>query len=225
MLDLPVHARCELCLGPVGSSRRALCGACVAALPRARGHCPQCTRRLPAGGVCGECLRHGGLADRVVAAVRYDAACGRLVQALKFEGRYELAATMGAIFVARLADGLAGWPDCLVPVPLHPRRLRARGYDQARELALAISDLTALPVDSSWVRRIRHTGPQSTLDPAERRRNLRHAFLARGERSYRRIALIDDVITTGATVRALRSALGEREDRSIQAWAFAAALR
>lgn len=205
--------RCLLC-GEPGAHGRDLCPACLAALPRQRCACPRCALPLPQpAAACGDCLRQPPPFDRSLAAYTYGFPLDRLLPRFKFHGDLaagrELAA--GLIEAAITADR----PQTLIPVPLHPARLRERGYNQALELARPLAAALALPLRPNLLQRRRATDPQTELDAATRRRNVRGAFLAPGPVPGH-IALVDDVMTTGATLaecaRVLRHAGAERVD-------------
>lgn len=193
-----------------------LCDQCEAMLPWNRNACARCALPLGADAVlCGECLRDPPPFWSTQAVWRYAFPVDQLLPRFKFHD--DLAA--GAVIARGMAEGLreAPRPDALVPVPLHRQRLRERGYDQALELAKGVSRQLGLPVISDGLRRIVPTKAQTGLDAAARRRNLRGAFEARTLRPWpRHVALVDDVMTTGATLReatrALRAAGVERVD-------------
>ena len=99
-------------------------------------------------------------------------------------------------------------PDLLIPIPLHPTRLKFRGFNQAHEIADAIKALTGIPIDDQLCQRITESPPQKGLSAAARRRNIKQAFRLTRKLRGERLALVDDVLTTGATVSELtRSAL------------------
>jgi ComF family protein len=141
------------------------------------------------------------------------------VQQLKYHGRRRTAARLAALLledpsVRRLVDT----SDVLVPVPLHPRRLRERGYNQSALLAAALARLTGRPVHEAVLVRRRDTPPQAGRPAAERRRNVAGAFVVRrrGPVDGRVVTVVDDVTTTGATARECARALagaGAREVR------------
>lgn len=180
-----------------------LCAACLGGLPWARSACPGCGR--PAGPLACACrLGPGPVPARACAALLYHPPVDHLLRRFKFHG--DLAA--GALLAALMAHALApaDRPQALVPVPLHRARLRQRGYDQALELARPLSASLGLPLQARLLRRVRATAPQSELGAAERQRNVRGAFAA-GPTPLRHVALVDDVMTTGATLQAAARAL------------------
>lgn len=220
--------RCLVCDEP-GLLGLDLCAACAADLPWNRIACPRCALPLPEAAACGECLqREAALArrgqvpalDEVHAGFVYAAPLDRLLPRFKFHR--DLAA--GALLSQLMAEAAAGLPrpDAIVPVPLHRARLRRRGYDQALELARPLARALDLPLRDDLLRRVRVTAPQSELSAAARRRNLRGAFaLAPDARVPQHIALVDDVMTTGATLHAAATALKRAGVRRVVAWVCA----
>jgi ComF family protein len=159
-----------------------------------------------------------------LAAVRapfaYVPPLSRFLHELKYRRRRSLGAALGKL----LADDLLGIPcraDAIVAVPMHPRRLRARTFNQADEIARPVARLLGLPMLVRGLRRHQHTQSQTTLDRRARIRALAEAFAVERELDGMRIAVIDDVVTTGATVNALAAALAAAGARSTEAWALA----
>jgi ComF family protein len=142
---------------------------------------------------------------------------------LKFHGRLADARLLGELFLASLDPAVHPLPECLIPVPLHPVRLRERGFNQALELARPISQQLNLPLEPHIVQRRLHTRPQSELSGTTRRLNLRHAFHLAAPVPYRHVALIDDVVTTASTLNELARVLRQTGVKTIQIWAIARA--
>ena len=152
------------------------------------------------GALCADCARERASWDRARAVLRYDRHSRRLVLALKYD-RTDLAKALGG-WMRRAGGELLDGADFIVPVPLHWTRLFARRYNQAGLLAHAIHAAGGPPVAPEWLVRRRRTPSQGRLGPAARARNVRGAFALRPGRSVagKRLVIVDDVLTTGATV-------------------------
>ena len=214
--------RCLVCTEP-GETGRDLCPACYRDLPWNRSACARCGLPLPRPAPrCGRCLPGRPVQASTQAVFRYAPPLDRLLPRLKFHG--DLAA--GRLLSGLLAQGLAEAPRpaALVPVPLHHRRLRQRGYDQALELARPLARALDLPLLAGHLQRHRATVPQSELDAAARRRNVRGAFgVADGTALPRHVALVDDVMTTGATLAEAARALSRAGVSRVDLWVAARA--
>ena len=195
------------------------CWACGGGAGRAEPLCGACRRELCWLGDA--TVELGGVATW--APLGYDGPARALVRALKFRGATELAETMGAQIVASAPTGLLCPGAALVPVPLHPRRARRRGYNQAERLAAAIARRAALPV-SDCLRRVGAAGSrQLGRGRAERLTAVAHAvtLAPRPGALPRRAVVIDDVVTTGATIAACAAALRGAGVEDVRAVAYA----
>lgn len=214
--------RCRLCTQP-GHDGLDLCAACLQAAVRLETACPVCALPLPAvAGVapalCGACQRSPGLLLASHAGWRYGPTIDALVQRFKFQ--QDLAA--GALLAGLMLRHCPPWLEpgqVLVPVPLHRARLRARGFDQARELVRLLAAGTGLAWQDGLHRR-QGTLPQSGLDRTQRRRNLRGAFTALPPLPSS-VVLVDDVMTTGSTLAAAAAALQRGGATKVRAWVAA----
>ena len=175
--------------------------------------------------MCGRCLRHPPPQDRACAAFRYAAPLDRLVQRLKFGRRLGLARLTGALLATAAQSGHWERPELLIPVPLHDMRLRQRGYDQAQAIAREAGRRLGIPVDAHACRRVRATAPQTGLALADRRRNVRGAFAVQKPPAVSHVAVVDDVMTTGATAGALALALKRAGVARVDVWALCRAGR
>lgn len=156
------------------------------------------------------------------AALAYEYPVDRLVQGAKFHRRLHQARALGELLGMALAARPRPQPvpELLVPVPLHARRLAERGYNQALEIARPVAERLGLVLAPSLARRVVATAAQTGLSRAARRRNLRGAFVA-GGCAGRRVAIVDDVITTGSTAAALLRALRRAGAAQVEVWAVA----
>ena len=212
-------ARCLLCNagGAVGHD---LCVACAASLPWARLACPRCALPLSSPArACGTCLRKAPVLDEAHAAFPYRFPLDRLLPRLKFHGDLAAGRLLAGAMAVAFADLPA--PGALVPVPLARARLRQRGYDQALELARPLARSLGLPLLPDGLYRVRDTEAQSRLDAIGRRRNVRGAFAAGRGGLPDHVALVDDVMTTGATLHAAALALRHAGVRRVDAWVCA----
>ena len=164
---------------------------------------------MSAPGVCGDCLRDPPLLAQTRAVFVYGFPLDRLVPRFKFHRDLAAGRLMADLMAGALAS--APRPDALVPVPLHARRIRQRGYDQALELARPLAAALALPLRADLLQRIRATAAQSELDAGQRQRNLARAFAVADQAALpAHVALVDDVMTTGATLDELARCLKGR---------------
>ena len=213
--------RCLVC-GERGDRGRDLCRSCAGALPWLRTACPTCALPLPMpASACGACLRRAPPLAAVHAAFVYARPLDRLLPRFKFHG--DLAA--GRLLSQLLADACADWthPAALVPIALHRARLRQRGYDQALELARPLARWHGVALRPELLVRHRPTAAQSVQSDANaRRRNLRDAFTVPvGVALPAHVTLVDDVMTTGATLHAAAKALRRAGVARVDAWVCA----
>ena len=186
-----------------------LCPGCEAELPWLGSQCSICALPLPvAGAICGECLKRPPAFDHVAVPWRFAFPVASLITRFKHQSRWPFGRLLAEHLARHLQhafdEGLPR-PEALLPVPLARRRLRQRGFNQARMLADWLSPVLKIPVRNDLAQRIQDTPSQQQLDAAARRRNLRQAFaLAEGKDLHgQHLAVIDDVFTTGATAEAL----------------------
>ena len=203
---------CLLCDEPADTAQP-LCSACEAELPWLGGHCAICALPLPGEGLtCGQCQKRPPPFNRVEAAWRYAFPLDSLITRFKHQRQWPLGRLLAGLLSHHLqhafAEGLPR-PDLLLPVPQGRKRLRSRGFNQAQMLAEWLGQELQLPMQDHWLLRPGEGAHQQELDAAARRRNLRNAFaLAEiAEVAGRHIALVDDVLTTGATTATLANLL------------------
>ena len=219
---LPPH--CLLC-GHRGASQRDLCEACEAEIVRNRICCPRCALPLetPAP-LCGECLERPPPFTAAVAPFVYAHPLDMLTTRLKFGRSLAAGRVLGELWIDALRDVQPALPHALVPVPLHADRLRERGYNQALELARPLAQALRIPLRDDLLERVRATSAQSNLDATERRKNLRGAFSVAPDAALpEHVGVVDDVMTTGATLRECARTLLRAGVERVDVWALARA--
>ncbi len=218
-------ATCLLCLDPGQPPKLDLCRDCEDDLPRNLPACAVCATPLPmAGEICGPCRRHGRAFDAAFAPYRYEFPLVELIHRLKYGGQIAIARILGTLLARRLAEHERSYVEAIVPVPLHATREIRRGYNQAREIAEFAGELLQLPIRDDLARRIRETEEQASLPASVRRINVSGAFEIRAKSLPQSVAIVDDVLTTGATADALAHALRRAGCRHIEIWAIARAI-
>lgn len=212
---------CQLCgargIGPD------ICTGCFRDLPRPTVCCARCAVPLPEPGICGTCLRDPPPFDRAITPYLYAFPIDRMLQRLKYDGRLEHGRLLGELVGHKLRQATPA-PDAIVPVPMHVRRWRSRGFNQAGELARAAARVADVPLRAGVCRRVRDTPPLWSLAPAARRSRLHGAFACTVPLRAERVVILDDILTTCATVTALASVLRDAGAGQIEVWAVARAV-
>ncbi|MDP2809831.1 MAG: ComF family protein [Rhodocyclaceae bacterium] len=212
---------CLLCAAPSGDSL--LCPACTASLPRLTAErCPVCALPTPASGTCGGCLKKAPHFDGTEAVFRYEFPVDSLVQSLKYVHRLACADFLGKALAQTSAPRR---PDLILPVPLSAARLAQRGFNQALELARPLARALGAPLEISHIHRRRDTAPQASLPWKERTKNMRHAFECEIDLTGKTVVLVDDVMTTGATLDELARTLKAHGAVRVENRVLARALR
>lgn len=217
---------CPACGEPTGPGRE-LCPGCKRTLPILLHACPRCA--IPydhpdTHGECGTCQRQPPAFAYTVALYHYAPPVDHFIRALKFHQQLGLARLLGERLSQRLMRETTR-PDLVIPVPLHSARLRERGYNQALEIARPVARTLGVPLDFRSLVRVRATAPQTGMTVAARRKNLRGAFAWHSGAEVRnlRVALVDDVMTTGSTVQAAAQCLLAAGAEKIDIWVVARA--
>jgi ComF family protein len=217
--------QCRLCGIATGTALR-LCSQCLAESPWIRNACTQCCTPLPeqsGDNRCGHCQKQPPAFDTTTALFHYRPPVDYLIKQLKFSSELGIVPLLAALMSARQATRAAALPSLLVPVPLHPTRLRERGFNQATELARRVGRELGIRSNHRLCRRNRDTRPQSLLSPNARRLNLRNAFSMQGSCVARQVAIIDDVMTTGHTSNELARVLKQAGAERVEVWVIARA--
>jgi ComF family protein len=214
-------ALCLLCAAPAKSAN--LCDGCRADLPELpRDRCPVCAEPTLAAAVCGACLAHPPRFERVLAPAAYAYPLDRLIQSFKYSGNLAVAPLLVDLMLpAILAEPL---PDVIVPMPLSAERLRERGFNQSLEIAKLIGRRAGIALRSQACVRVRHGEAQSALPFARRADNVRGAFVCMEDFAGLAVAVVDDVLTTGATLNELARVLRHRGAARVVGWMAARTL-
>jgi ComF family protein len=199
-----------------------VCQACDTDLPRLGSPlCRQCATPIPDGQLCGACLGAPPAFDRLVAAFEYGFPIDALIHALKYGRRLAVARFLAGAMAPLLDEGV----DAVVPMPLSDARVRERGFNQAHEIAHYIGHARQLRVATAFCRRVTDTPPQAMLPWKERARNVRGAFVCTANLDGMRIAVVDDVATTGSTLNELSRVLKHAGASRVTGWVSARAVR
>jgi ComF family protein len=218
---------CVICHYP---SKRAsnICRNCERDLPILSQCCYQCAEKLHSTGtsivLCGNCLSNPPPFDCTHALFSYQTPIINCIIGLKFQHKLSIAKLFSDLLLDKLQHA---WyhqkplPDLIIPVPLHPIRLRERGFNQALEMARPLAKALSIPLETRHIRRIKHTQAQSGLSATERRHNIANAFAISSDVSNKSIAIVDDVMTTGYTIAELSKTLKRHGAKQIDVWCCA----
>jgi ComF family protein len=205
LLDALLPVSCALCKDPTHGPLP-VCKPCIADFPAPGQHCNRCALPTGTDGICGQCQQQPPSFDSVHALFHYHEPVNILIQQLKYNNRLEFSRLFAELLAEKIADGIEA-DELLIPVPLHPARLRTRGYNQSWELARRIAGLTGIPASRRCCRRVLKTPSQTGLSAEQRRRNLKQAFFVRHDLSGKHIYIVDDVMTTGSTLNEMARTL------------------
>ncbi len=221
---LPNH--CMLCQNNTHRSI-SLCVHCEKELPWNDKACRCCGKYIEKSSttLCGKCLAQPPPYRHTVAAFRYQPPVSDWISAIKFYNKWYYTQMLGKLFAKRLLQTRSKekWPELIIPVPLHHKRLRKRGFNQALEIAKPIAKAFNIPIDTQSIQRIKNTLPQSELSKASRQKNIKKAFHLGKPIIANHIAIFDDVITTGNTITELSQALKHHGVKTIEVWCCARA--
>lgn len=235
-MSINLPSTCVLC-GDSAPGPVALCRDCSDDLPWQKVACIRCAQPLPAGDcancICGECLKSSSPVDYTRSALSYHSPVDFLVSRLKFNHQLAHAAILSDLLYRYLTSARTDekyaqtvMPDLIIPVPLHNKRLSQRGFNQATEITRSLSKKLQVPMCSDSVVRIRETRPQTELDAAKRRSNIKGSFELSGKGRlwrYKHVVILDDVITTGATCNELAIVLKRSGVDKVGVWSIARA--
>lgn len=214
-------ARCALCAAPASSAN--LCAGCRSDLPYlVAERCPTCAEPTLGSTICGACLARPPHFDHVLAPLTYAYPVDRLIQSLKYAGHLPVAPTLADLMLPQIrAEAL---PDVIVPMPLSTERLRERGFNQSLEIARLIGAHLGMPIHADTCIRVRHAEAQSALPFKRRADNIKGAFVCMSDLCGQRVAVVDDVLTTGSTLNEIARVLKHRGAARVTGWVAARTL-
>lgn len=208
-----------------GLGRYDICAGCYRELPRLVHGCRICAEPLSDSDlICGRCQMSPPAFEQVIAPYLYASPMDSLIQEFKFAGRLSTGRLLGELLARHLRQCRAS-ADLLLPMPLHVGRLRRRGFNQAAELSRPLRRVLDIAVDAHRLQRIRRTGYQSELPRKDRSHNVRGAFAFSGRLDGLKVAVVDDVITTGSSADAVARTLRRAGAARVEIWTVARAGR
>ncbi len=212
-----------LACGARSERHHGLCDPCREQLQLPGERCPRCAAPCPGARICGRCQSDPPGFDRCIAAIEFDGLGRELIHRLKYRNDLALARPLGHLLATAVTDRLPeSRPDLIVPVPLHYTSLMTRGYNQSMSLARPVARATGVGAAPGAARRLHRARRQQGLSAAERRANVRGAFAARPLHGQR-VAIVDDVMTTGETLDSLARALRVSGADAVECWVLARA--
>lgn len=224
LLDALLPSVCVLCRHAV-HGRKPLCFSCESHLPKNTQACVRCAMPLAvATPMCASCMQTPPVFTQAFCAFRYEEPIAGLLNRYKHSGHtasgHWLARSFAQGVQAHYQTANIALPECVLPVPLHWRRLQRRGFDQGLEIARVLARQLRLPLLAT-LRRQRYTVSQQGLSRAQRRRNLQDAFVLHKPLPYHRVAVVDDVLTTGSTATEIARVLQAAGAAEVHVWALA----
>jgi ComF family protein len=216
---------CILC--GANSEAHNICLPCHKSLPILSHHCPQCAHLLPTNTLCASCASNSPSFDHTYALFPYQPPVIRLITGLKFHHQLSHARLFGELLTRKIKqDWYAhqSLPDYIIPLPLHPKRLKERGFNQSLEFARPVSRSLSIPLDLEGASRIKQTSAQSGLSSPDRAQNMTNAFAVHRDYTGLFLAVVDDVMTTGQTLTAFCQVLKQAGAARIDVWCIARAM-
>lgn len=217
--DALLPPACTLC--GAATAGALLCAPCTADLPWNTPACPGCALPAAQAVLCTACQQKPRAFEAAFAAFVLATPIQQGIHALKYQARFQQATLLATAFASRLRHRTEPLPTLLIPVPLHWRRQWSRGYNQSLELARSIGAELGIAVDTEAAKRLRATPDQIGQTAVQRRKNLKDAFAVSPRIAGQHIALLDDVMTTGATLEELAHTCKAAGAVTVEAWAIA----
>lgn len=209
--------QCLLCLD---FSKENICNACKADLPWVKSTCQGCGRHSESAGLCKICIKTPALWDFGLAPLLYETPISGLISELKFAHPFVQARTLTNLFMEALPAKTH--PELILPIPLHPWRMLWRGYNQSTELARLLSKGLGIPYSPDYLKRVKHARTQRGSDKKTREQNMAESFILKKDLPVSHVAIVDDVMTTGETLKSVCRAIRSRQNNlKIEVWTLA----
>ena len=225
-----IPSSCVLCNASV-KRNISLCHACEADLPIISHACKTCGIPLEeTQSICGQCLNSKPDVDYSISLFHYESPIDYLITELKFSHKLSHAKILGSLLKQHLLNNSLhdSYPEAIIPVPLHKKRLIKRGFNQSLEIAKEVTEALEIPIHNNIVQRDKATQAQSELDLKQRKRNIKGCFKLSNKNemmpAYSHIVIIDDVVTTGATTNELAKVLKLAGVKKVGVWSIARAV-
>ena len=217
-----IKSACLLCASHQGGDL-GICPACMQDLPwHTTQQCPQCSLQSN-GSICGACLNAAPSFNATTALFTYDFPVNKLLQHYKYKEMLHLSRIFGTLLSTKLTNKMQHI-DIIIPMPMHPTRLKERGFNQALEIARLVAKNLHIPMNYKACQRIKLTPPQASLPLKSRIKNIRGAFKCTENIQGKHIAIIDDVMTSGASLNELAKTLKQAGAAHVECWVIARTL-
>ncbi|WP_338070349.1 ComF family protein [Bathymodiolus platifrons methanotrophic gill symbiont] len=218
-------ASCILC-GNRGMQDMGLCQPCYNGLLTVKSHCFCCAKQFESDSsnlqLCGDCQKNPPAFDRTYAPFAHQGAIRYLINQCKFNGAYKNSRLLGLLLGKHLTNN-AELPELIIPVPLHPKRYQQRGFNQTLEIAKIIAQQHSIPIDNACCLHIKNTPHQISLTGKQRHKNIKNAFQMEARPNAEHIAILHDVMTTGATANELAKTIKATGVNRVDVWVCARA--
>jgi len=223
--DWILAVTCSLC-GTHPHGDKAICLPCLEALPRISDPCMNCGFPITDSNtkICGQCLQSPPPFERLIPCFAYQPPIDKFITAIKFNQKLNIAQLLGQCLLDYLQPRLNEKPQAIIPVPLHVKRLKQRGFNQALEIARPIAKALDIPLRNHIIKRIQPTAPQTLVEANARHKNVKNAFAIDEAPNLKHVAIIDDVVTTANTVSEISRVLKKNGVEKIEIWCCARAL-